>query len=146
VIHIEVDLDIGRPPKEVFEYLEEVENNTEWLSGMRSSRWTSPPPVGAGSTYEQVSQFLGREIHTSFEVTRHQAGRLVTIESREGSSFPIKVTRMVRPNGDGGSHVTEIVDGDARGFYSVASPLLKRMVERTIRRDYGKLKQLLESR
>jgi hypothetical protein len=102
--------------------------------------------VGAGSTYEQVSQFLGREIHTSFEVTRHQPGRLVTIESREGSSFPIKVTRMVRPNGDGGSHVTEIVDGDARGFYSVASPLLKRMVERTIRRDYGKLKQLLESR
>jgi carbon monoxide dehydrogenase subunit G len=146
VIHIEVDLDIGRPPEEVFEYLEEVENNTEWLSGMRSSRWTSPPPAGAGSTYEQVSQFLGREIHTSFEVTRHQPGRLVTIESREGSSFPIRVTRMVRPNGDGGSHVTEIVDGDARGFYSVASPLLKRMVERTIRRDYGKLKQLLESR
>jgi carbon monoxide dehydrogenase subunit G len=146
VIHIEVDLDIGRPPEEVFEYLEEVENNTEWLSGMRSSRWTSPPPAGAGSTYEQVSQFLGREIHTSFEVTRHQPGRLVTIESREGSSFPIRVTRMVRPNGDGGSHVTEIVDGDARGLYSVASPLLKRMVERTIRRDYGKLKQLLESR
>ena len=146
MIHIEVDLDIGRPPKEVFEYLEEVENNTEWLSGMRSSRWTSPPPAGAGSTYEQVSQFLGREIHTSFEVTRHQPGRLVTIESREGSSFPIRVTRMVRPNGDGGSHVTEIVDGDARGFYSVASPLLKLMVERTIRRDYGKLKQLLESR
>jgi carbon monoxide dehydrogenase subunit G len=146
VIHIEVDLDIQRPPNEVFEYLEEVENNTQWLSGMRSSRWTSPPPVGVSSTYDQVSQFLGREIHTSFEVTGHQPGRLVTIESRAGSSFPITVTRMVRPNGDGGSHVTEIVDGDARGFYSVASPLLKRMVERTIRRDYEKLKKLLESR
>ena len=145
MIHIEVEVDIWRPPEEVFEYLQEVENNTRWLSGMRSSRWTSPPPVRVGSTYEQVSQFLGREIHTSFEVTKHQPGHLVTIESREGSSFPITVTRMVRPNADGGTHVTEIVDGDARGFYSVASPLLKRIVERTIKRDYGKLKRLLEN-
>jgi hypothetical protein len=91
-----------------------------------------------------VSQFLGRQIHTSFEVTRHEPGRLITIESREGSSFPITVTRIVEPDGDGRTRVTELVDADARGFYTLATPLLKRLVERTIRRDYGTLKQLLE--
>jgi uncharacterized membrane protein len=144
MIHVEVRVDIDRPAAEVFEYLEEVENNPRWLSGMRSARWTSRPPVRVGSTYEQVSQFLGREICTSFEVTRHDPGRLVTIESREGSSFPIKVTRMVEPDARGCARVTELVDGDPRGFYTLATPLLKRLVERTIRRDYGTLKRLLE--
>lgn len=144
MIHVEAHVDIDRSASEVFEYLEEVENNPRWLSGMRSSRWTSQPPVGVGSTYVQVSQFLGRQIHTSFEVTRHEPGRLITIESREGSSFPITVTRIVEPDGDGRARVTELVDADAKGFYTLATPLLKRLVERTIRRDYGTLKHLLE--
>ena len=146
MIHVEVKVDIDRPAPEVFAYLEEVENNTQWLKGMRSTRWTSPRPVGVGSTYEQRSHFLGRDIRTSFEVTRHEPGRLVTIESREGSSFPITVTRQVEPDGPGRSHVTEIVDGDASGFYSVTTPLLRRMVQRNIQRDYGSLKRLLEAR
>jgi uncharacterized membrane protein len=146
MIRVVVEVDIDRPAPEVFAYLEEVENNTRWLKGMRSCRWTSPPPVRVGSTYEQRSEFLGREIRTSFEVTRHEPGHLVTIESREGSSFPITVTRMVDSNGNGRSHVTEMVEGDASGFYSLATPLLKRMVQRNIRRDYGTLKRLLESK
>jgi uncharacterized membrane protein len=146
MIHVEVRVDIDRPAGEVFAYLEEVENNTRWLKGMRSARWTSPRPVGVGSTYEQRSHFLGRDIKTSFEVTRHEPGRLITIESRAGSSFPITVTRQVEPDGPGRSHVTEIVDGDASGFYSVATPLLRRMVQRNIQRDYGSLKRLLEAR
>lgn len=32
---------------------------------MRSCRWTSDPPIGVGSTYDQVASFLGREIITS---------------------------------------------------------------------------------
>jgi uncharacterized membrane protein len=145
LIHVEVEVDIDRPAGEVFAYLEDAENNTSWLKGMRSARWASPPPIAVGSTYEQRSHFLGRDIHTSFEVTRLEPGRLITIESREGSSFPITVTRHVEPGGEGRSRVTEIVDGDASGFYSLATPLLRRMVKRNIQRDYGTLKRILEA-
>jgi uncharacterized membrane protein len=146
MIHVEVRVDIERPAGEVFAYLEDAENNISWLKGMRSARWKSPRPIAVGSTYEQRSHFLGRDIQTSFEVTRLEPGRLITIESREGSSFPITVTRQVEPDGDGRSHVTEIVDGDASGYYSLATPLLRRMVKRNIQRDYGTLKRLLEAR
>jgi len=67
----------------------------------------------------------------------------VTIESREGSSFPIKVTRIVEARSDGGSHVTEEVEGDPSDFYAIATPLLKAMVARNIRRDYRNLKRVL---
>ena len=113
---------------------------------MRSSRWTTPPPVHVGSRYEQLSHFLGREIHTSFEVTRHEPGWLITIESRQGSSFPIKVTRSVEPRGAAATHVREEVEGDTSGFYTIAEPLLKPVVVRNIRRDYRNLKKVMEGR
>jgi hypothetical protein len=111
---------------------------------MRSCRWTTPGPVAVGSRYEQMSEFLGRRVHTSFEVIEHEPGHRVTIQSREGSSFPIKVTRIVEPRAEGGSHVIELVEGDASGFYTIAAPLLRAMVARNVRRDYRNLKRVLE--
>ena len=145
MISVTVRIDVDRPPQEVFAYLEDAENNPKWIPNMRSCRWTTPAPVGIGSKYEQKSEFLGRQIHTRFEVTEHHPGRLVTIESRAGSSFPIKVTRIVEARAGGGSNVTEEVEGDPSGFYAIATPLLRAMVVRNIRRDYRNLKRILES-
>lgn len=141
-----VSVEIDRPAPEVFAYLEDVTNNTAWLKGMRSCEWSTDPPVGVGSRYEQVAHFLGKDIRTSFEVTAHEPGRMITISSREGSSFPLTVTRRVDPMGEGRCRVTETVQSDPGGFYRLARPLLFRMVERNITRDYRTLKQLLERR
>jgi uncharacterized membrane protein len=145
VIRVSVEVDIRRPAADVFAFLEDAENNPSWIPNMRSCRWTTPPPIGTGSRYEQVSHFLGREIRTSFEATRHEPGHLITIASREGSSFPITMTRSVEPRGEEDCHVREDVEGDTSGFYSIAEPLLKPMVVRNIRRDYRNLKRLMET-
>jgi uncharacterized membrane protein len=138
-------VDIDRPAGEVFAFLDDVTNNTRWLKGMQSCTWTTDPPVRVGSRYEQVARFLGKEIRTSFEVTTHEPGRVVTIESREGSSFPLTVTREVERIDDDRSRVIETVHSDPSGFYKVAQPLLRAMVARNIARDYRTLKALLES-
>jgi uncharacterized membrane protein len=142
---VTVRVEIGRPVPEVFAFLEEVENNPRWLRGMESCTWTTPPPVRVGSRYEQRASFLGKQIRTSFEVTAHQPGALVTIRSRAGSSFPITVTREVSAVGDGRSLVTETLESEPRGYYRMAEPLLRQLVQRRIRRDYRRLKALLEA-
>jgi hypothetical protein len=96
-----------------------------------------------GSRYEQVAEFLGKEIRTSFEVIAHDPPRVITIGSREGSSFPLTVTRAVEGLGDGRCRVTETVESDPRGFYRMAGPLLRLMVRRNIDRDYRRLAALL---
>jgi uncharacterized membrane protein len=141
---VRISVEIARPAAEVFAYLDDVTNNTAWLRGMRSCRWTTDPPVRVGSRYEQVARFLGKEIHTTFEVTAHESGRLVTIEAQEGSSFPLTVTRQVEPLDSMHCRVTETVESDPRGFYRMAQPLLRAMVTRNITRDYRRLKELLE--
>lgn len=144
---VTVEITIDRPVEEVFGFLEDVENNPKWLKGMRSCRWTSEAPVRVGSTYDQVAGFLGKQIVSSFVVTEHERPRKITIATTK-SSFPITVTRLTEPLGDDASRtrVREVVEGDPKGFFRISEPLLRRVVERNVTRDYGRLKRLLEQR
>jgi uncharacterized membrane protein len=140
-----VRVGIKRSCDDIYDVLEDAEKNPKWLPAMSSCRWITPPPIGVGSRYEQVARFLGKEIRTSFEVTAREPGHLITIQSREGSSFPLTVTRQVEPLDDNHCLVTETVDSDPSGFYRIASPVLHAMVRRGIWRSYQRLRDLMEA-
>lgn len=140
---ISVGVDVERPADAVFGLVSDVESNPRWQRGMSSCRWTSPPPHGLGSTYDQVARFLGREIVSSFEVVEHMPGRRMKITSTAGP-FPITETRTVEPLGEARAHVSAIVEGDASGFFRLAAPILRALVRRSVRGDYARLKRELE--
>jgi uncharacterized membrane protein len=144
MIRVTADIDIDRPLPEVFAFLEDVENNPKWLQGMKSCRWTSKPPVGVGSTYDQEASFLGKDIISCFEVTEHVPNKQIAIRTTK-SSFPLLVVRTTTAVASGRTHVHETVEGAPSGWYRIASPLLRPMVRRTIRRGYMRLKRLLET-
>ena len=143
MIQVKASVHIQRSPEEVFKYLSNFENNPQWQSGMVSAKFTSPGPLRVGSTYSQEARFLGRPVFSDFEVVEHEPGRRVKITSTSGT-FPITVTRMVEPDGDGGSRVSAVVEGDASGVYRLAEPILRRMVRRSVQGDYQRLKRVLE--
>jgi uncharacterized membrane protein len=140
-----VELEIERPAQIVWEYMENAEHNPEWLSNMRSARWTTKPPIAVGSRYDQIARFMGKDVRTSFEVTALEPGQSITISSLPGSSFPIRITREVEPLGLQRARVRETAEGDASGFYRVAEPLLRPIVRRNIAGAYRRLKRLLET-
>jgi uncharacterized protein YndB with AHSA1/START domain len=140
-----VELEIDRPCEVVWEYMENAEHNPEWIRNMQTAKWATHPPIRIGSRYEQVARFLGKEVRTSFEVTRLEAGRLITISSLPGSSFPVTITREVAPIGPDRCRAKETAAGDAGAFFRIVDPLMRPLVRRNIVRDYGRLKQLLES-
>ena len=137
------DTAIRQPPDEVFATLADFEANPRWQKGMKTCRFVTEPPLRVGSRYEQEASFLGRKILSLFEVVELEPGRSITITTIE-SSFPITVTRTVEPDGEGGSRVRAEVTGDATGFFRIARPLLARMVQRSVDRDYRVLKETLE--
>ena len=63
--------------------------------------------------------------------------------SSTSGSFPITFTRMVEPI-EGGTKVSAIIEGDSTGFFKLAEPLMKRMVQKSIDNDYANLKKVLE--
>lgn len=145
MIQVKASVHIRRSPEEVFAYLSNFENNPKWQSGMVSARFTSPGPLRVGSTYSQEARFLGRPVLSEFDVIEYEPGRRVKITSSSGT-FPITVTRFVEPDGDGdgGTRVSAIVEGDASGVYRLAEPLLRSIVQRSVQGDYERLKRVLE--
>lgn len=133
---------IGRKAEDVFAFVSDFENNPRWQRGMRSCTWTSPPPHGAGSTYDQVARFLGRDIVSKFVVVEHEPPRRVKITTTE-SPFPITETRIVEPTGPQSCTVTAVVEGDASKVFRLFAPLLPLMVRRSVTRDYQRLRELL---
>ncbi len=136
-------VEIDRPAAEVFAFVSDMENNPRWQNGMKSSRWTSPPPIGVGSTYAQVAGFLGREIETAFEVVEFEPGKRIRITSTK-STFPLDITRTVEAVDIGSCRVSAVIKGEPRGLLGVLAPLTRPLANRSIQRDYGRLKELLE--
>ncbi len=134
-------IEIERDAAEVFAYLADFENNPRWQGGMQSCAWTSDARTEVGATYVQQAKFFGRRIDTHFRVTAVQPARSISIESTV-STFPIQVTRSVEPLGAGRCRVTAHVRGQPTGLLQ----LLSAVVRRSIRKDYARLKALLESR
>lgn len=141
--YVEVVVTIARPPEDVFAYIANFENNPIWQNGIQEAIITSDEPFGTGSTYTQVSRFLGRRIESNFVVTEYEAGRKIAFETVSGS-FPIQIERGVAP-AENGAKVHAIIRGDASGFYRIIGPLLDFMVRQSIKADYARLKKILET-
>lgn len=137
-------IEIERPAEAVFDFVTDFPKNPTWQRGMQSCRWTSEPPLQVGSTYEQHARFLGKDLYQSFAVVELDPGRRIKFTSTSGS-FPITVTRTVDAVGESRARFTEAVEGDARGFYRIATPLLGWLVRRAIARDFPVLKRILEA-
>lgn len=134
---------IRRPAEDVFAFVSDAANNPRWQGGMRKCEWTSPPPIGVGSTYRQEAAFLGRRIVTDFVVVAHEPRRSVTIRSTSGP-FPITVRRSVTPIDASSSRVEAAITGEPGRFFRIAGPLLQRLAQRSVTADYRRLKALLD--
>jgi len=136
---------IPRPADEVFEFFADASNNPRWQKGMQSCEWTTGPPIGVGSIYEQRARFMGRDVVSTFEVTRYEPGQLIAIETIV-STFPIQVVRQVEAIDDNNCRVSaDITGGPEKGFAKLLEPLVGRWAQKSVDRDYDRLVQLLES-
>ncbi len=144
MVETSTSIEIERPADEVFAFVSEFPNNPRWQRGQRACRWTSEPPLRVGSTYDQHARFLGRDMVNAFRVIDLEPGRRVTFTSTSGT-FPLTITRTVEPLSATSSRFTEHVRGEPGGFFRLAEPLLRPLVKATIKRDFPRLKALLEA-
>jgi len=143
-VEVTSSIEINRPAAEAFELVADMSKNPTWQKGQVSCVWTSDPPIGLGSTYDQEARFLGKSIVSSFEVTEYRPGERIRIVST-GGTMDIDVTRTVEPRGDDRCLVSAVVNGDPPGFMRLLGPLLPVMVRSSVSGDYRRLKELLEN-
>ena len=139
-VHVEVP--IGRSPEDVAAIMFDPRRDAEWTTGVVASRPLTELPLRKGSLVEREVKFAGRRFTYRYEVVATDDGR--SLELHVSQPFPMAVTYSLDASPEG-TRASIQARGDAGGFFRLATPLLDRMVRRTITKDLAALKRLAES-
>ena len=129
----ELTIEIARTPDDVFAYLTDVSNLPAWQAGVKSATLRD-------GQIEESRSLLGRELRTSLEIVEQEEPRLFTLRALDGP-VPFTVRHELEPV-DVRTRLTVTAEGDVPGF---AAGLLARQAEKQFRKDFERLKQILES-
>jgi carbon monoxide dehydrogenase subunit G len=136
VIELEHEVTIARPPADVYAYLADPRNLTEWQSNVKEVRPESE------SRWVEVRQIMGRTVEQNAELAEADPGRKLTIQNTSGK-VRFRIEHTLEP-ADGGTRVRVFLQGD--GVPRLAAPVAKRQASQAAERDLAQLKTLLESR
>jgi uncharacterized protein YndB with AHSA1/START domain len=143
MVKVEISEVINRPVEEIFEYISNPENTSQWQSGVLEMEQTSKGPRGVGTTIRESRRFLGRQMDSTLEITAYEPNRIIKQKSTSG---PMALeTSFVFESVEGGTKVTLGGEGDSRGFFKLADPLVSRIAKRQLVADIANLKDMLES-
>jgi uncharacterized protein YndB with AHSA1/START domain len=144
-IDVTAEVRVGRPPREVAAYMTDPANDPEWIGGLREAHLQGDPPLRVGSRVARVASFLGRRLEYVNEVVALDAAQL---DMRSvAAPFPMRITYSFMPEDDGGATtVRNRVRGEPRTFFALLGPLLAPMVKRSVQKDLGRLRDVLEGR
>ncbi|MDQ2909609.1 MAG: SRPBCC family protein [Actinomycetota bacterium] len=142
MIRIEFTLAIGRPPEDVFELLSDIERLPEWQSSAVEAH--TDGPLAEGSRIAERRRLLGREVDSQVEVVAYEPPRRLTLRSLGG---PVKFTVDHELLEDArGTQLRFAAEAEPGTFMKLAEPLLARTAEQEFRKDFERLKELLEAR
>ena len=129
-------MDIDRSPEDVFAYLTDVSNLPSWQSGVHSAERD-------GDLIRESRTMLGRRIDNELRIVDEEPPRLFTLRALN-SPIPFSVRHELEPNG-AGTRLTVIGEGDTGLLPGFAGKLMARRAEGQFRKDFERLKWLLES-
>ena len=140
MVRIEVTIDVARPAEEVFAHLVDLDRLPEWQESAVESR--ADEPLAEGVRIFECRRALGREVHSELEVTEFDRPRRLMLKTLKG---PVRFTVDHRlAEADGGTRLTVVAEGKAGGLMRLGEPMLGRTVETEMRKDFERLKELLE--
>ena len=134
---------IDRPQKDVFEFVTNPANHTQWSSAAQSARWTSKGPTRVGSTYGVVVKVLWSKMETKIEITGWEPFVMYSTKGSEGSIQAASQSRL-EPK-DTGTQLTVTGTLQGTGVGRLMEGLFGRLAERQDGGDLDALKHLLES-
>jgi carbon monoxide dehydrogenase subunit G len=140
VVRIELTIDVARPAEEVFAHLVDLDRVPEWQESALESR--ADEPLAEGVQIFECRRVLGREVHSALEVTEFDRPRRLMLRTLKG---PVRFTvdhRLAEANG--GTRLTVVAEGKAGGLMRLGEPMLARTVKAEMRKDFERLKELLE--
>jgi uncharacterized protein YndB with AHSA1/START domain len=142
VVRVEFTIEIARPAAEVFEYLADLEKLPEWQGSAIESR--AEGSLAKGCRITECRRLFGRDVETVLEVTAYEPPERLTLRSLDG---PVRFTVDHRLEEAGGTTLLHFAgEANPGGMLRFAGPVVESKARQEFRRDFNRLKELLEAR
>jgi ligand-binding SRPBCC domain-containing protein len=135
--------DIAAPLSSVAAFASEPDNAPRWYVNIKSVQWLTPSPIGIGSRFAFVAQFLGRRLEYVYQVVEYVPDERLVMRTSDGP-FPMETTYEWQPT-ETGTRMTLRNRGTPSGSRIVA-PFMSAAMRRANRKDLAALKALLEAK
>lgn len=137
---MEGSVTINRPIGEVFEYMHNPENDTEWQPQVIETQASGPPEVGATLTMKR--KVMGREMEAVAEITEYDPPHKSSVKSTTGPvSFE---SSYLFEEVDGGTRVKFVGDVEPGGILKIAGGAFASQMEKEFQANFERLKEVLE--
>ena len=143
-VDVRTEIEIDRPRSEVAAYASDPDNAPEWYENITAVEWRSARPVTVGSRIAFTTQFLGRRLAYTYEVTEIVPDERFVMSTAEWP-FPMETTYTWEETASGGTTMTLRNRGEPSGFSRVAAPVMSGAMRRANGKDLKRLKQILEA-
>jgi uncharacterized protein YndB with AHSA1/START domain len=140
------NIEIARPPEEVFSYVTDPSRLTEWQESLVSAQAEGAGPPAVGSRAITVRRVGRSERTMTMEMTNLSPPRNWAVRGIDGPIRAI-VNGTVEPLDDGSrSRVTIELDFEAHGLGKLLVPLVvRRQAQKELPRNMRSLRERLES-
>ena len=140
---IQQSITINRTPEVIFKFFSNVENNTKWQSGLKSSKQISPGPAGVGTKLVDTRELLGQKIESEYEITAFEPNKKVTLTASGG---PITYVGTFTFDAAGsGTKVSSSFDFQVGGALKMMEGSIVGQAQKQFESDFARLKELLEA-
>jgi carbon monoxide dehydrogenase subunit G len=143
LVRAELTIQVARTPEDVFAYLTDVSNLPAWQSGVHTAQIEDAGAPRVGARVRESRHMLGHELNTTLEITEYDAPRVFSLRALD-SPVPFIIRHELESH-DGGTLLTVTGVGDAGLLPGFASGIMARRAEKQFRKDFERLKRLLEA-
>jgi uncharacterized protein YndB with AHSA1/START domain len=144
-MRFEQELSIRRLPEDVFDYVTDPAKLASWQAHKTLVEPLTEGPSRLGTRIRERTKPPGaKEFEQIVEFTEFDRPNRLHVHIVEGPQ-PIDGTWTFTPEGDGGTRVHCVVEGDLRGPTRFLSPIVSRAIARQFRGYHEHLRKNLES-
>jgi len=136
------DTVIGRPPEEVFAYMDDVSLEHEWQPNLHTAEQDPPGPSRVGTHKRYVTKFLGREVANTYVVREIEPGRRVVYETTKDSAIAA-TSEITWERIGSGTRVTMVIEGKPKGVLKL---IPRKVLEAAYREQLESALQSLKER
>jgi len=141
-----INLDLGalidRPVKDVFAFVADPNNMSQWNSAVVSLQQITPGTVGVGTKFKSVGEMMGRRIEGEMQVTAFEPDSHCGYQVNAG---PMQVNLNLSFKTVGtGTKISLNAQGNPAGIFKLAEPVMAGRVKSMMEENLARLKSVLE--